>query len=206
MDTQIAGKKTIANWQALRPKLVGNRDPDLWAKVYKDYFVARLRTRYIRPIELLQKHDTLQGEGFAISSIQCALIEFLAATVIGKSYRFIRRGQSLGQFEYNKSAELFKDFLSQQQPFKTYFSPEAAEDFYKSIRCGILHEAATKNGWRIHAGHARGTVIDRTNKILYRNGLQNLLKHFTKEYGRRLQMERALQEAFIRKYDKLAEG
>ena len=154
---------------------------------------------------MLQQYGTLEGEGFTITAIQCALIEFFAATVIGKSYRFLKNRQGLGPFEYNKSGDLFVDFLSSNQPFGKHFSRGEAEEFYGSIRCGLLHEAATKNGWRIRARSFNGVVIDQTRKIFFRDNFQALLNQFVREYGKRIQTDAALQDAFIRKYDKLAE-
>jgi hypothetical protein len=51
-----------------------------WETAFQDYFLDRIQLRYLAPIELLQQLDAKQGEGFAIVSIHCSLIEFLEST------------------------------------------------------------------------------------------------------------------------------
>jgi hypothetical protein len=61
-------------------------------------------------------------------------------------------------------------------PFKDEFNEDQARDFYISVRCGLLHEARTKNGWTIWAKHG-SRIIDATGaqKILYRDDFQKAL-------------------------------
>ena len=57
----------------------------------------------------------------------------------------------MGTYEYSSSSDIFISFLTNRMPFKDEFNKDQARDFYISVRCGLLHEARTKNGWTIWA-------------------------------------------------------
>jgi hypothetical protein len=205
MFEYIAGRKTIADWIDDRKKLMIGGDPILWKYVFNEYFEARLKLRYLEPIQVIQEYGTFKGEGFSIVAIQCTLIEFLQSTVQGISYKYIGRGGELGPYEYSSSSDIFKTFLTTQAPFSAEFTSDLAKDFYVNVRCGLLHEARTKGGWRIHAVDPTGQnhVVEGKQKIIYRDNFQKSLLQFVTNYGTRLQTDITYQEAFIRKYDSL---
>jgi hypothetical protein len=207
-DAHIAGSLTTDDWQKFRATLTPGGDPTLWQKAFDDYFYARLSLRYLGPIKVLQDNGSFQGEGFSIAAIQCSLVEFLESTVQGKSYRFLRRGAPpLGLQEYSSSSDIFISFLINRTPFKSDFTSEAtARDFYEGVRCGLLHEARTKNGWTIWARHSAGQTADTNQKIMYRDNFQTALLSFVDWYRGELPSNAALQEAFIRKFDSLCVG
>lgn len=200
--TQIAGRLTRDDWNTVKGALTIGGDEDAWAKAFQDFFWQRVNLCYLEPIKVLHANGTWEGEGFSIVSIQCALIEFLAAARQGKKYRYLRAGQTLGPHEYNRSGELYREFLSTVQPFSASFDAAAAADFYQSVRCALLHEARTHNGWRLWVSGA--APIDAARKIVYREALQNAISAYVEAYGRDLTTDHALQEAFIRKFDDLA--
>ena len=205
-DVFIAGRRTIKDWKAFHPTLIPGGDPKPWEKAATDYFEARLVSRYLTPIETLQQSGSQRGEGFSIVAVQCSLIEFLESTVHGTSYRYVPRRKGvppLGQYEYSSSGDIFVSFLVNRQPFKNDFTEDIARDFYESVRCGLLHEARTKNGWTILAKNTGNTLIDANRKIVYRNNFQEGLLAFVSWYKTALPFDRSLQEAFIRKFDSL---
>jgi hypothetical protein len=204
-STRIAGWKTAADWQAMRSTLVVGSDSGAWQRALEDYFQERLRLRYLNPIRVLQEHGTFQGEGFSILAIQCSLIEFLASTVQGLTYRHLRKGETLGPYEYDASSALFVHFLCNRHPFATQFNEPLAWDFYVSIRCGLLHEARTKNGRRVWAIGPIGTIVDGAKRIVYRDNFQVALDEFIAWYGTELLSKTELKEAFIRKFDSLCQ-
>lgn len=199
---QIAGKLTGDDWSAAKGKLTVGGDQGMWAKVFEDFFRQRLQLRYLEPIRVLNTNGTWEGEGFSIVSIQCALLEFLAAARAGKKYRYLRAGEMLGPHEYNRSGDLFRDFLSNVAPFSTWFDAASAADFYQSVRCALLHEARTRNGWRLWVSGS--APIDAARKIVYREALQSAIDDYVDAYGRDLTTDQALQEAFVRKFDDLS--
>ena len=203
-DTLIAGKKTVNDWIAFRPKLVPGGEASEWRAGFKDYFHARLSSRYLKPIEKLQKIGLRQGEGFSIVAIQCSLIEFLESTLQGTSYRYRCKGDPpLGPYEYSDSGRIFKSFLAHRTPFDAEFSPQLADDFYVNVRCGVLHEARTKNGWTVSAKSKSGNVIDANRNVVYRDDFQTALLKFVDWYETALPSDKAFQEALIRKFDSL---
>lgn len=201
----IAGSKTPEDWYQLKQRLIENSCEETWEEALNDYFLKRLDIRYLNPIRTLQKHDTLSGEGFSILAILCTLIEFLESTVKGFNYRYPKYGEKLGKFEYSKSSKLFKDFLCNREPFNKEFDSELATNFYINIRCGLLHEAQTKNRWRVRAKNKEGKIIEKDQKIIYRDNFMEAIKLFIKLYSVELKSNKKFQEAFIRKFNSLCE-
>ena len=206
-DVRIAGSRTIADWHTCKATLKVGEAPELWTIAFRDFFQERLQTRYFKPIQAIDSICLSQGEGFSIVAIQCSLIEFLGSTLEGTSYKYRPdKKVPLGQFEYDDSSKLFVNFLTTALPFKNSFSKADAQDFYKSVRCGLLHEARTKNGWTVLSTKAPGAFIDAGNKTIYRRDLQNAFVAFSDLYGNSLPSQNMLQEAFIRKFDSLCAG
>lgn len=205
-NSWIAGKRTATHWRQFRTILTNSADAAAWEKAFSDYFHARVSSRYLDPIRLLQQKRTLIGEGFSILAIQCTLVEFFESTIEGKNYRFRRkRDPQLGPYEYMDSGNLFTRFLVTAHPFHKTFDTVLARDFYQNVRCALLHEARTKNGWTVLAKPRGHGLIDAQNKIVYRDNFQAALEEFISWYGAALPRDRNLQEAFIRKFDSLAE-
>jgi hypothetical protein len=201
----IAGWKTAGDWQALRAVLVIGGVPGLWKQAFVEFFQTRLELRYLNPIKVLQNRGTFQGEGFSILAIQCTLIEFLESTIQGIKYRHLRRGETLGSDEYWPSRDVFVSFLVKREPFAREFDSQLAVDFYAGVRCGLLHEARTKDGWRVWARGPDGTTISRDRRIVYRDNFQEALEAFIASYGAALVADTELQKAFLRKFDDLCE-
>lgn len=200
----ISGWKTAADWFAIRQTLVVGQVHG-WQGVFADFFRERLKLRYLEPIAALQASGESRGEGFSIVAIQCSLIEFLESAAQGLNYRYITRGQQLGPHEYSASRDIFVSFLSKRAPFSETFNVATAEDFYASVRCGLLHEARTKNGWRIWAADASGAVADTSRKIIFRDNFQTGLLTYLHAYESQLQHDATLQQAFIRKLNHLCQ-
>ena len=199
-EDYIAGWKTRTDWQALKTRL--RNGTASWDEAYRDYYRERLDRRYLHPIKVMQDNGTFSGEGFAIAALQCTLIEYLEATEQGVNYVF--RNAHSDQHQYSKSGDLFVSFLTNRRPFNTTFTTQAAaEDFYSSVRCGLLHEARTKNGWRIWGHALQSQIADVQNKILDRDNFQTALMEYIEEYGVRLNGDAALQAALVRKFDAL---
>ena len=94
----------------------------------------RLRGRYLHPIENL---PASKKSGFLMMAVACLLIETLESFRLG-----IRDTNKV------KGCCLFTNFFRRESSLFPGFSyPEM--DFYKHIRCGILHQAETTGGYRI---------------------------------------------------------
>ena len=198
----IAGWKTVEDWKLFRERLENESSEALWSEAIKDYFMKRLELRFLHPIKILQENGTFAGEGFSIMVILCSLIEFLESTYQGKIYKYSRTNQ-FKKYEYSSSRAMFIGFLLSRQPFRGYFDQNLAEKFYSNIRCGLLHEASTKDGWRIEARSRAGVFIDRIQKIVYRDNFEEALRQYVSNYCIELKSNKERQKAFIRKFNSL---
>lgn len=128
----------------------------------------RYTERFFEPIEVLrQSSDTQHGYGFAIMSLCCLLIETMqsyrlgwpsshwkelkcladAAPSLPEPYYEIQKPIDSGHYS---SEVAFKGFF--EEPEHIAYFPEMkgkGEVFYRNIRCGLLHQAQTKDSWRI---------------------------------------------------------
>jgi|ERR1051326_3033158 hypothetical protein len=204
-DPEIAGKLRASDWYRAKATLQYGGTPQNWELVFSNFLRQRLELRYLNPIKLLQDNGTFQGEGFSIVAIQCTLLEFLAASIEGKYYRYVRKGDPAldRSKEYSNSSELFTNFLITARPFNKSFDSALAGEFYSNIRCGLLHEAATKNGWTIRAKSTNGKIIDGGAKVVFRDEFHAALLEFIDWYKKALPADAALQQAFVQKMDSL---
>ena len=144
-----------------------------------------------------------QGEGFAILTIQCSVLEFLAALRKGWSFRHGHEEQGKDNY-YGNSKLLYTTFLREEEPFAASFTtPERANDFYTDIRCGLVHEGQTKKSWRIWRGQPSDPLIDFERKAIYRDVMQQQIEIYLDQYCLELTTSGELQQAFVRKFDYL---
>ncbi len=138
----------------IRTVIAKPTDETIWPKAI-ELLVQRLDTRYFRPIQKILHMRISTGEGFAVMTLICSLVEFLQTCYEGKTYQYRAKETD---FVYGDSGTKFKSFLLQHEPFKSIFNKPVtnqtkyenfAEDFYLNVRCGLLHEASTKNNWVI---------------------------------------------------------
>ena len=194
--TEKLDKKT---WSSIRPHLKNSYDYNVtWEKVIT-LFKQRIDDFYFNPINSILKPNSQKGEGFAIVTLQCALIETFAAFKHGKIYNSKKKGK-LPNYEYSGSSVFFIAFLLSEEIFKDHFFtidangvkkenyPYNAKEFYERVRCGLMHEARTKEDWRITAnpkktGSNRFIGKDGDDKVIHRTVLNDKLKdYFNNKY------------------------
>jgi hypothetical protein len=207
-DTLISASTDVAAWKNLRLKLLdglhqnANEKSD-WESAYSLFYI-RIKTRFLNPIDWILEKKHNKGEGFSVVALQCILIEFLEAFYQGKIYTTSKEPRN---FEYNSSRQLFCDFLMRHKPFSDYFKKEAnATGFYDNIRCGLLHEAATKQTSRINNAPSHKMLVlfeenDPSNMRIYRENFYKALCDHIESYKIKLLAEKDLQINFIRKWD-----
>lgn len=204
--TRIAGRQTVASWSARKAKLIIGGDQGDWRSAYADFFYERLRVRYLRPIQLLEETRRWNGEGFAIVALQCSLIEFLGATLQGKKYKHDPDGANTDpDAEYSGSAKMFTWFLTSAPPFNEHFDKKSASAFYSNVRCPLLHEARTSGGWVIRVGGVSEDLIDKNEKIVWRDRFPGAFRKFLSWYEEELATNKDYQSAFLRKLNGLCE-
>lgn len=97
-----------------------------------DFIKQRFEERYINPINKLDSKDK---HGFSIMAVCCLMIESL------ESYK------NGWESTENKSGRAFKQFLTTENEFVDL--KNHSTNFYKNVRCGILHQSETTDGWKI---------------------------------------------------------
>tara|TARA_R110002012_G_scaffold114760_4_gene261597 strand:- start:397 stop:1125 length:729 start_codon:yes stop_codon:yes gene_type:complete len=219
-NTKIAGKKTILNWKEHREKLLPTVDfsKEAWEEAFTDYFMQRLETRYFAPIEALEAIKENAGEGFSIVTLYCSLIEFLQSVREGKIYKHAEINENLESPYYSEAGDMFKRFLIKQTPFKKWIKSgendcnKCAHDFYKNVRCALIHEARTKENWKIlvsekHENEYRNLPIDFQNMKIFRDKLSEEFTKYLEIYKREIlkRSRQNLRKAFIIKFDDLAD-
>lgn len=224
-DIRISGDFKIENWLSLKEKLISNIHSDKWDDAI-EIFENRVNSRFMNPIDAILKIDERKGEGFAAAALQSLLIEYLESFYQGKNYKensntsitncddiytyCLKSTHTVEKiihpFIYTSSAKLIKDFLRVREPFRKEFKKNAADLYYKHIRCGLLHEAATKgnslilrlDGDIIMQKIENGIIIDPVN-------FQKALRLFINDYKIELLKTDELKWAFIRKMDGLCQ-
>jgi hypothetical protein len=154
------------------------------------------------------------------------LIEFLEALFQGKVYRppipendLNAIAERLGILpehlanhtqptEYTSSAGLFVSFLTKRYPFSQHFNKYRARVFYHDIRCGLLHEAATKGLSKVRADeycNPNCLIQDLGNSlIINRDSFQRALIECIDAYRAELLSKDEFKKNFIRKMDDIA--
>lgn len=133
-----------------------------------DFIKERFAERYINPVK-----KGPYKSGFAIMALSCLMIESLESfhkgwkNTDGKSKQAFR-----SFFEYAYKKEL-----------KLGVFHNIADNFYKNIRCGLLHQAETINGWRILR---KGKLLNEESKTINANEFLNGVEEFLNFYYEKL--------------------
>jgi hypothetical protein len=98
------------------------------------------------------KHLKDINSGFLKMAVSCLMIETLESFRQGKKDT---KGKGVGQ-------QMFYDFFKTEEKLFPGFKDISA-DFYSSIRCGILHQAETTNGWRVLR---KEDLLDKKNRTI----------------------------------------
>jgi hypothetical protein len=104
-------------------------------KIFLKIIFHRLYNRYFRPLNNI--FPTRRRSGFLMMAAGCLVIE---------AYQSFRQGREYTR-DRGAGMECFENFFGNNQAFNR-LSP-FSEDFYKNIRCGILHQAETYEDWKV---------------------------------------------------------
>lgn len=137
MNTLLSNTVKVADYQAME------KTHDL-AKI-ADFVHQRFEQRYLLPVEV----DPKKKNGFTMMAVSCLMIEALESFYQG------------WPDTRNKSELAFYKFFDRNQNFA--FMRGLAGEFYKHVRCGILHQAETTGGWRIRRD---GVTLNRSSKTI----------------------------------------
>jgi hypothetical protein len=192
------GLQEISEWKLIREKVKNNNEYNSdWNKAI-DLFETRLNRKFFNPLGELIKQKKQKGEGFTIVTTQCALVESLASFRKGQIFNH-QKNKNSPIFEYNSSGNMFVEFLQTDEIFENNFwtiengkkkenFPFSADRFYSDVRCGLMHEARTKNEWFINTTKKKITtakifIVKEGNKTkILRSILHYRLKSCVKKY------------------------
>lgn len=136
-------------------------------KAIGDFVIQRFEERYFSPIEntpLKHKH------GFTILAIACLVIETLESFYQGRPDT-IRLSKKMFRDFFNRSTNLV-DFIKD------------GDWFFDEIRCGILHQAETRGGWRIWR---KGPLLDKNKKTINATKFLNEIRLEVRRYAEEIQ-------------------
>lgn len=154
-STRLSSSITVAQYLALEQ--AGDR------RALGRFIKDRFNERYFVPIE-----DSPSKHGFTMLAIGCLVIEALESFYQGQT-------DTKGMSE-----KMFNDFFARDTPFKVFAGNGGW--FYKNIRCGILHQAETRGGWRILR---RGPLLDSSQKTInaarFHRELKKAVAHYAKQ-------------------------
>lgn len=176
INTKLSSSTTVGQYQTLVK--AGDR-----AKLAK-FIVERFDERYFRPI-----YDSQSKHGFATMAVACLVIETLEAFYQGL-------GDTKGQ-----SKKMFRDFFNRCSDFSEF--SKDGDWFYTDIRCGILHQAESRNGWKIIR---TGKVLNRFNKTINATLFLKMLNDAVLMYSVEIQSNEQLWEKFCNKVDEICKN
>lgn len=225
MTVQIDEKE---EWLRIRQLIKDSAElNDEW-KLAFDLFEKRITDRYFTPIDNIILFGEKIGEGFAIVSLQCSLIETFASFSGGKISEELAKDYfdepytRYRDFYYDNVGIHYSNFLTSANIFKDIFytinennnilpSSNFAISFYQDVRCALLHDCMTRNNWVINTIPEEKSedvqFIQRKNgkKYIYRTLFQNALKIYLESYLKELRENtrrgEKMRKKFARRYD-----
>lgn len=153
-----SGHVTVADYNIWQSE--GERSKDKIA----EFFRERVRERYIEPVIALNADEK---NGFAIMALSCLLLE---------AYETFRQGWRSSD---GKSKKVFGYFFNREDLFLD-FRPYA-EEFWKNIRCGILHQGETTGGWQITREN-REPLFDSSSRTVHATKFHALIADVIDKY------------------------
>jgi hypothetical protein len=137
-----------------------------------DVIFHRLHRRYIVPMKRVpQKYKS----GFMMMASACLLIEAFQSFREG-----LENTKSRGAGE-----ERFLKFFTEIDGFKSL--AQHTPEFYANIRCGILHQAETYQGWRVRRDK-KSPLFDHAKKVINANAFLNALSRSLRAYCNNLRI------------------
>lgn len=149
----------------------------------------RLYGRYLKPFSFpSQDYKINYKNGFALMASCCLLIEtYISFTE--KDFRNTKNlsAKTFGVFFTTQSrfADLSTGGINKKGDIASIREGGIPNDFYVNVRCGILHNAETKDGWTI-TRDSTSPYFDPKTKILNATKFANRLQSVLNDYKKRL--------------------
>lgn len=226
MSGKLTKSFSVREWTDIRERLknksLTNED---WHFAIQ-LLTERIEERYFQPINILISKVSNHGAGFTILTIECALIEFFATLEDGLLFKWKKESTDLSCY-YQKSSKIYQRFLHTAPILDGFFNCKidgkhlfTPYDFYHNVRCPLIHEAQTKNGWEVRI-FGKTLDNDLTNripfeiekdgtKVIYRTALFYTLEEYFNFYTNSVLKQqnengRTKRKFLARKIDHIAE-
>ncbi len=191
---KISPKYSKSDWKNLN--LEDNNTKD-WVKAI-EIFDDRINGRFLEQIKILEENPNKkirEFSGFTTMAIDCLLIETLQQFNDGKP-----------ETPPRKAKDYFYNFFKQSKELNTFFTDKTKSDiFYNQIRCGILHQAQTKNKSIIRTGKNLPVLswVNPSNNeeglVINRKKFHKIIKDIYKKYLKELKNNKKIRENFKKK-------
>lgn len=181
MSVELSSSVSSEDWNELKK----NQD--------KESIISFLQNRYEeRYFEPMLNNSSKHG--FSMMAISCLMIESFISLKKGW-----KRTKCSGRI-------VFEDFFRSSIHFSEFHSLGA--DFYKHIRCGILHQAETTGGWRIRRD-LNNKIVCKESKVIHATKFMEALRSEFYEFTDDLRNKEFQSEEWknvVRKIDYIVEN
>ena len=160
-STELAAKITVRKYR----EMVRLRNRTQISELVQ----RRFEERYLNPVL-----GSRAPHGFAILAVCCLMVEALES---------FRQGWTSTKGK-GRSEAAFCGFFQAHDEFRD-LRPVAYE-FYRAVRCGILHQAETTHGWRVHRERGRLIIQDGAIHWISASEFAQGLKGVLETYGKTL--------------------
>jgi len=174
--TKLSSSMTVAKYKDLEK--AGDR------KSLAHFIQQRFEERYFSPVE-----DSPSKNGFASLAVSCLVIEALESFYQGKAST------------KDSSKQMFRDFFERDTPLKVFASHD--DWFYYDIRCGILHQAEARNGWRVLRN---GSLLDCGGRTINATRFLRALRRTVAEYAQAITADDTLWGKFQLKMEAVCDN
>lgn len=134
-----------------------------------EFIKERFEERYLSPVLDV---DSTHRHGFSMMAVACLTIEALQAFRLGLSTT------------KDNSANMFAAFFAQHPAFCDFAGDKW---FYDDIRCGLLHDAEARGGWRILRS---GPLLDKDARVINATRFLRALRGAVHDYATQLKNDK----------------
>lgn len=175
-DVKLSSSVTVRRYRAL------HKADD--RKALGQFVRERFDERYFKPVMV-----STSPHGFTLMAVGCLVIEALESFYQGRPDT------------KRHSGDMFRDFFRRDTPLKVFASQ--SNWFFKDIRCGILHQAETRNGWRIRRW---GPLLDLSGRKINAERFMREVRHAVAAYSYQIQSDETCWANFQTKMQAICEN
>ena len=137
-----------------------------------DFLYERHYRRYLKPFTFNSKdYKVNYKNGFSMMASYCLLIETIEGFYRG--------------WPKSRNELAFLKFFTRDKHFQQFSVNDVPSQFYKNVRCGILHQGETSGGWMISRKNGV-PILDVANKTINANKFGETLQKSLSDYTEQL--------------------